>query len=1114
MTVRRRSARWASAVAVAGAAVMACSGLAVAGSAHISGVTLPSRVGAARTGPAASTAAAARATLGVDPSLRRRKGPVTVMVELDQLPAATAYARAKHKGHADAVRAFRSQAQTVLSQQRRVQRALSRSATRGRLLFGTHALYAGVAVTTDASRLAALANLPGVKAIHPLSPKRVSGAPTFDDLSKVGAPEVWQATGNVGDGVRIGVIDTGIDYTHADFGGPGTAQAYTDALADDTGPPSYPDPAKVSGGYDFAGDAYDATAGSGDETPVPDDNPLDCNGHGSHVSGTAAGLGVDHDGDTFAGPYDQSFNGDTFRIRPGVAPGATIVPLKVFGCGSSSTTDLVVQALDWAADPNQDGDPADHLDVVNLSLGAAFTSPQDPDAVAADRAVDVGMVVVAAAGNDSDVYDAGGSPGNAPSAIAVAAADPSGVIPSFSSRGVRGLDDVKPDITAPGTGITSVAFGTGNVGIGEDGTSMATPHVAGAAALVKARYPGWPAQRIKAALMDTAASGVQVETNAVLATAPPMRAGTGLVQADQAISTSVLAYSADDPDAISLSFGPIAVAQTTPLTVTKNLHILSMRSTTTSYSTAFVAASMPAGVTVSLPGRVIVVPANQAVDLPVTLTVDPAKLKLTPDPSKTMADASDWNTWIAEASGWVVLSPRDGRGPDLRVSLYAAPRRASIMAAATSAKVTTSSIGTGTLALSGTGFGSGVNTPPGSYGSLLSTAQLQANSGRMPACSPSVLTGCLPYNDAKAADIHFVGTSSDVPYCNHGGQAIDICLGSGAQPQDALVEVALSTWGAWRSPVGYAQFYVWWDIDGDGVADAVTSNARLSVPCENDPGHLCMSDQLVAQTFLPCHKIPSTCALYTPDHAWQNNAQGHYWADNQADRQPLNAIGGSLDTSPYDSDAMVLPVSLNSLERAGWDIDAPTKRVSYWVTSATVDTAGADFDSVASSTAPLTLTVDNPALSAVGDLGLPYLNSDKAGSAYTLKIRQNTAALLYDLPAGTPNLLLIHHDNLTGSRAQIVPVKRLTTATLTLSATSISASTHVKATVTISPSAVTGIVSCKDGSTVVATATASAGKATCTLPLLSKGSHTITAVYAGNLIYAPDTTNAVTLNVS
>src|SRR4051794_39957844 len=104
VTVRRRSARWASAVAVAGAAVMACSGLAVAGSAHISGVTLPSRVGAARTGPAASTAAAARATLGVDPSLRRRKGPVTVMVELDQLPAATAYARAKHKGHADAVR--------------------------------------------------------------------------------------------------------------------------------------------------------------------------------------------------------------------------------------------------------------------------------------------------------------------------------------------------------------------------------------------------------------------------------------------------------------------------------------------------------------------------------------------------------------------------------------------------------------------------------------------------------------------------------------------------------------------------------------------------------------------------------------------------------------------------------------------------------------------------------------------------------------------------------------------------------------------------------------------------------------------------------------------------
>src|SRR4029077_18386142 len=142
---------------------------------------------------------------------------------------------------------------------------------------------------------------------------------------------------------------------------------------------------------------------------------------------------------------------------------------------------------------------------------------------------------------------------------------------------VRGPGDLKPDLTAPGTGITSVAFGTGNVGIGEDGTSMATPHVAGAAALVRSRYPSWSPARGKAALMDTAAGGVKVASNGGNWTAPPMRAGAGMVQADQAVSTSVLAYSADDPSAVSLSFGSVPVSQSTPYTVTKNLRILSLR---------------------------------------------------------------------------------------------------------------------------------------------------------------------------------------------------------------------------------------------------------------------------------------------------------------------------------------------------------------------------------------------------------------------------------------------------------------------------------------------------------------------------------------------------------
>lgn len=1119
MTFTRRSARRAVTLSAALTALLlltsSLAGLAGASGATSAGAQNPlAKVATGRSGGTTGSAAGAAAsvsTRGIDAALRGRTGQVSVMLELDEAPAASAYAaKARTSGRSAAVGAFRSQSTAVRSQQRSVERALRHRATKGHLLFGTHALYAGVAITTDASRLAALADLPGVKAVHPLTPKRTSET-VFDDLSTVGAPDVWQSRSNIGTGVRIGIIDTGIDYTHADFGGPGTAQAYLDAKAASGGSsPPYPDPAKVVDGYDFAGDSYDADAdpSSGNQNPVPDADPLDCNGHGSHVAGTAAGTGVDRDGLTYTGPYDTTLESSNFKILPGVAPGATIVPLKVFGCSKTATTDLVSQALDRAADPNQDGDPSDHLDIVNLSLGADFTSPQDPDSVAADNAADLGIVVVAAAGNGGDVYDAGGSPGNAPSAIAVAAANPSGVIPSFSARGVRGAGNSKPDVTAPGTQIMSVAFGTGDTGIVENGTSMATPHVAGTAAIVRAQFPGWSVNFVKAALMDTAGAGATVTSNGASRTAPPMRAGSGLLRADKAVSTSVLAYSAAEPNVVSLSFGTVPVTTST-ITVTKMLRVQSLRATPTSYAAAMQWATplAPAGVSITAPS-IVAVPANAAVEVPVTLTIDPTKIKLAADPTKTIVDVSagSFDTWLAEASGWLVLTPRDGRGPNLRVSVYAAPRHASTMAAATSAKVTTSTIGTGTLALSGNGFGSGVSTASGTYGSLLTAAQLQATSAKLPDCSAAVLTGCIPYADERAADLRYVGTSSDVPFCDHTGHGIDTCVGSRGDTFDAYVNVALTTWGRWRSPAGFAQFYVWWDVDGNGTADAVTLNTRLITTCQDNPAKQCPTDQLVAQTYLPCHQgVVSDCALF---------AKGRYWDDNAVDRQPINAFGGGLDTAPYDSDALVLPVSVNTLERATWNPDTHP-RVSYWVTSSTIENPQTDLDAVASSAGPLRVTVASPALSAVGDLGLPELNSDKAGAAYTLRLRQNVSALLFDLPAGaTPSLLLIHHGNLVGAKAQVVPVKRATTATVKLSATSVSHTVHAKATVTVSPTAATGSVTCRDGTKVLGTAVLSGGKATCTLPLLAKGSHAINAVYGGSVAYASATSASVTLKVT
>ena len=138
-----------------------------------------------------------------------------------------------------------------------------------------------------------------------------------------------------GKGVRVGIIDTGIDYTHADFGGPGTVDAFTAAGASNTFTPT----AKVVGGYDFAGDAYNADPASDtyDPIPQPDPNPLDCNGHGSHVAGTTAGLRRRvrrHDVRRAATARTSTRPAST--SAPASRPRRSLYALKVFGCDGST----------------------------------------------------------------------------------------------------------------------------------------------------------------------------------------------------------------------------------------------------------------------------------------------------------------------------------------------------------------------------------------------------------------------------------------------------------------------------------------------------------------------------------------------------------------------------------------------------------------------------------------------------------------------------------------------------------------------------------------------------------------------------------------------------------
>lgn len=349
-----------------------------------------------------------------------RGGQVTIYVELEGDPVgALAPENGARSGVALAGLAPRARARAarLAEQHATLQNSLQGLGARvtGRFTRVANALR----VRVPEAEVEAISKLPGVRRVQRtrLYTRHLGVSVPF-----VGAPAVWSsaAAGVDGKGIRIGIIDSGIDYTHADFGGSGDVADFRANDPTRIEPGSFPT-AKVVGGFDFAGDAYNPGSDA-NETPIPDEDPLDCaaNGHGTHVAGIAAGYGVLADGQTFQGAYTNGMDFGQFAVGPGVAPRASLYALKVFGCEGS--TSLVTDALEWAADPNGDYDFSDRLDVVNLSLGGDFGSldPEDTDIGAANRLAELGCVVVCSAGNDDNIFFAVGAPGVANRAISVA----------------------------------------------------------------------------------------------------------------------------------------------------------------------------------------------------------------------------------------------------------------------------------------------------------------------------------------------------------------------------------------------------------------------------------------------------------------------------------------------------------------------------------------------------------------------------------------------------------------------------------------------------------------------------------------------------------------------
>ncbi|MFB7548485.1 S8 family serine peptidase [Streptomyces sp. NPDC056154] len=291
-----------------------------------------------------------------------------------------------------------------------------------------------------------------------------------DSVPQVNAPQAW-AEGYDGKGSKVAVLDTGIDATHPDV---------KDRILET-------------------------------KSFVPGEEVVDKNGHGTHVASTIAGSGAASEG-----------------VNKGVAPGAGLIIGKVLGDSGSGEDSGIIEAMEWAK--------AEGADVVSMSLGSSIPDDgSDPMSQAVDAlSADGGPLFVIAAGNS---YGAGtiGSPGSAQKALTVAAVDKKDKRADFSSMGplVRSYG-LKPDLSAPGVDINAAASqsvpGMNGMYQSMSGTSMATPHVAGAAAILKQRHPDWSGQRIKDALMSSSKR---------LDAYTPYEQGTGRLDVKAAVDTTI-----------------------------------------------------------------------------------------------------------------------------------------------------------------------------------------------------------------------------------------------------------------------------------------------------------------------------------------------------------------------------------------------------------------------------------------------------------------------------------------------------------------------------------------------------------------------------------------------
>ncbi len=427
----------------------------------------------------------------------------------------------------------------------------------------------GMAVMLPRSALRRLAGVPGVARVWP----SVSYRPLLDRSPHlIGADLLWGAPSftTAGNGIKIGIIDDGVDQAHPFFNPAGY-----------TMPPGYPKgDARFTTAKVIVARAFSPPTNTWKYAKLPFDPEQ--SEHATHVAGIAAG---NYSPGAIAGRGPLS----------GVAPKAYLgnykvltVPTANFGLNGNAPE--IAAGIEAAV--------RDGMDVINLSLGESEIEPSRDLVVAAvNAAADAGVVPTIAAGNGFVDFGRGSvsSPGSAVKAITVAAVSKQLVVASFSSAGPTPISlEMKPDVAAPGVDITSSVPPREGTWASYSGTSMAAPHVAGAAALLRQRHPGWTVAQLKSALVLT---GRPTTTGA--GEPPTTREGGGLIDIPTANDPKLFAAPTD------LSFGllPTGTSAVRSMDLTDAAGGAGVWTVSIAAQTSAVGVSVTAPATVAVPGR-------------------------------------------------------------------------------------------------------------------------------------------------------------------------------------------------------------------------------------------------------------------------------------------------------------------------------------------------------------------------------------------------------------------------------------------------------------------------------------------------------------------------------